>query len=77
MDIMAVGRYCCEKCNKFFDRPPLSGKCECGGGIVFKHNEKKSAKQSQQQVVKGCFSETTNMYFNLKRCLNEKKNGSN
>ncbi len=30
-----IDGYCCEKCKKCFDRPPLSGKCACGGGVVF------------------------------------------
>jgi DNA polymerase I len=38
----SVESFICSKCNKFFRRPPLLGKCNCGGEILFYSNGNKS-----------------------------------
>jgi hypothetical protein len=38
----SIESFICSKCNKFFRRPPLLGKCNCGGEILFYSNGNKS-----------------------------------
>ncbi len=36
--IRDMGGFACEKCGKFYTRPPLVGACACGGRMLFSHS---------------------------------------
>ena len=40
VSVNEIKGFSCEKCSKSYNRPPLSGKCECGGSVGFASQKK-------------------------------------